>query len=121
MNSGCARLPAPDRQDDPEPPALLGVDNDNGTSVVRPGDVPYAGGRPRTVPSGPVRPKDLGIVTCASACRPATHSWMSRRASCSALSARIASSTASRSVRSTSRLASSAATALAGPQDDASP
>jgi len=38
MNSGCARLPAPDRQDDPLSLALLGVDNGNRASVVRPGD-----------------------------------------------------------------------------------
>lgn len=47
---------------------------------MRPDDAPYASGRPRPAPSGLVRPKDLGIVTCASACRRADHSWMSRRA-----------------------------------------
>ncbi len=48
---------------------MLGVDSENCTMVVRPGGAPYAGGRPRTVPSGLVRPEDLGIVIDASACR----------------------------------------------------
>ena len=52
MNSGCAGLPAPDRQDDPLPQALLGVGNENCTTAVRPGVAPYADGRPRTAPSG---------------------------------------------------------------------
>lgn len=88
--------------------------------VVRPGGAPYAGGRPRTVPSGLVRPEDLGIVIDASACR--------RQRSLLGeppgqlfgveLTDRVVDGGAI--VGSTSRLVSSAITALAGPQDDSS-
>lgn len=67
-------------------------------------------GSPRTpaddpVPSRPDRSGRKILELLSARRRVAAYFWVSRRASCSAFSARIASSTAARSVRSSSRLA----------------